>query len=246
MNIKSIQASILTMLIFSSTSIFSYSNNPQSPSKIKPAVANFPNIKTLQEMNNLQAETTRLKLKVKYHQYLIKNKPSSQKESRIQIKNLNNLITKNKIRLDVINKKELGKLKRVAINAGTLNSEEPGYGVGSYGIVLSATATSDIKKGELLLYHANGVYRTEGSFAKLETKSEGWYFKTAKPINKSDRFVVSCIQDSPEEIQNVKNGFMPNSDRARNPIRPYKTNTFIIGRMVDGHEILYHDKGTKP
>jgi hypothetical protein len=107
-------------------------------------------------------------------------------------------------------------------------SEEPLYGQPSYGIILNARATEDIRENELLLFHAEGVYRTEGSFPKLTAGTgAGWYFRPNRDIPRASRFVVACIQDAPEAIQNVKNGYMPDSDRARDPSRAYNTQIFL-------------------
>jgi hypothetical protein len=84
------------------------------------------------------------------------------------------------------------------------------------------------------LFHAGRVYRTHGLIRKLTTTGTGWYFKPNVNIPEGTKFVVACIQDAPEEIQNVKSGFMPNSNRARQPDRPYRTE--IFGR--DGKPLL--------
>jgi hypothetical protein len=82
------------------------------------------------------------------------------------------------------------------------------------------------KSQRVSLFHAGGVYRTSGAFRPLRTTGEGWYFRPNATIPAGEKFVVSCIQDAPEETQNVKKGFMPNSSRARDPQRPYRTVIF--------------------
>lgn len=92
----------------------------------------------------------------------------------------------------------------------------------------------NIDANELLLFHGQWVYRTSGEFAALKSPGEGWYFRPNVDIPKGARFVVACHQDAPEEIANVKAGFMPNSDRARDPYRPYRTEIFGSVRVSCG------------
>jgi hypothetical protein len=89
--------------------------------------------------------------------------------------------------------------------------------------VVQATATSDIKAGELLLYHAPGIYRVKDVRPKLTTKGECWYFKPDRDITAGKSFTIELIHDAPEELANVKAGFAPHTDRARDPARAYTT-----------------------
>ena len=89
--------------------------------------------------------------------------------------------------------------------------------------VVRATATADIKAGELLLYHAPGIYRVKDVRPKLTTKGECWYFKPDRDIAAGKAFAIELVHDAPEEIANVKAGFAPHSDRARDPGRAYAT-----------------------
>ena len=174
--------------------------NNDTPSNDTPSNA------LLQEMHDLLSEQTRLQI----------HRRRSDHARVVEIDE----------RLAEIHEKELGDFERVAEDAELECAEEPMYGQGSYGIILYAVATRDIHANELLLYHADGVYRTTGAFRELQTNGEGWYFRPNAEIPHGERFVVACIQDAPEEIENVKNGFMPDSDRARDPKRPYRTLIF--------------------
>ena len=158
-----------------------------------------------QEIHDLCAERTRLRI---HHQ---KGHPRFAEIER---------------KIAEIHDRALRQFETVATDAVLECSEEPKFGQPSYGVILYATAIDDITAHELLLFHADRVYRTSGSFRKLATTGEGWYFRPNVNIPKGCRFVVACIQDAPEEIENVKNGFMPNSDRARDPNRPYRTEIF--------------------
>jgi hypothetical protein len=89
--------------------------------------------------------------------------------------------------------------------------------------VVLARATADIKAGELLLYHAPGIYRVKDAKPKLTTKGECWYFKPDRDIAAGQAFTIELIHDAPEELANVKAGFMPHTDRARDPARAYTT-----------------------
>jgi hypothetical protein len=159
----------------------------------------------LQEVHDLCAERTRL---------------------RIQHRMGHPRFTEIERKVAEIHDRALREFETVATNAILECSEQPLYGQPSYGIILYATSIDDIAANELLLFHADRVYRTRGSFRKLATTSEGWYFRPNVDIPKGSRFVVACIQDAPEEVENVRNGFMPNSDRARDPDRPYRTQIF--------------------
>jgi len=129
-------------------------------------------------------------------------------------------------RIAEIHDRALREYQTVATDAALDCSEEPRYGQPSYGVILFATSSDDIAAGELLLFHAGHVYRTRGRFRKLATTGAGWYFRPNVDIPKGTRFVVACIQDAPEEIDNVRKGFMPDSDRARDPKRAYRTQVF--------------------
>lgn len=132
-------------------------------------------------------------------------------------------------RIAEIHRRVLREFETVATDAALECSGEPLYGQPSYGVILYAASVDNITANELLLFHADRVYRTRGSFLPLATTGEGWYFRPNAEIPRGARFVVACIQDAPEEIENVRNGFMPNSDRARQPNRPYRTEIFGRG-----------------
>jgi hypothetical protein len=83
--------------------------------------------------------------------------------------------------------------------------------------VMKAKATADIKAGELLLYHAPGIYRVKEVRPRLTTKGECWYFKPDRDIPAGKAFTIELVHDAPEELANVKAGFMPHTDRARDP-----------------------------
>ena len=159
----------------------------------------------LQEIHDLHAERTRLRI---HHR---KDHP--------RFAEIDREITE-------MHTRSLREFETVATNAALECSEEPGYGQPSYGIILYGTSIDDIATNELLLFHGGRVYRTHSSFPKLETTGAGWYFRPNVDIPKGSRFVVACIQDAPEEIENVRTGFMPDSDRARDPDRPYRTEIF--------------------
>ncbi len=129
-------------------------------------------------------------------------------------------------RIAEIHTRALRDLETVARDGALDCSEEPRFGQPSYGIILQARAVNDIKANELLLYHARRVYRTRSTFRRLTTRGAGWFFRPNVDIPKGTRFVVACHQDAPEELENVKKGLMPNSDRARHPDRPYRTQIF--------------------
>ena len=58
--------------------------------------------------------------------------------------------------------------------------------------VLFATARQDVRKGELLLYHAPGIYRVKDARPKLTTYGECWYFRPDRDIKKADRDSMVC------------------------------------------------------
>lgn len=159
----------------------------------------------LQEIHNLRAERTRLRI---HH-----------RESHPRFAEIDT-------RIAAIHDDALRQFETVATSAALECSEEPRYGQPSYGVILYASSVEDIAANELLLFHAGRVYRAHGLFRKLTTTGAGWYFKPNVNIPEGTKFVVACIQDAPEEIQNVKNGFMPNSNRARQPHHPYRTEIF--------------------
>jgi len=181
----------------------------------------------LQEMHDLHAEQTRLDIKRRYFKRVIEREPSRREAPTAELRKIDERMAQIRDRLGRIERSELGEFECVARNASLVCSEEPLYGQPSYGIILNANATADIRDRELLLFHASAVYRTKGSFPKLTTTGVGWYFRPNRDIPSGSRFVVACIQDAPEEIQNVKNGYMPDSDRARDPSRAYNTEIFI-------------------
>ena len=163
--------------------------------------------KALQEVHDLCAERTRLRI---YHPDPDGHPRFAEIEQRIA----------------KIHDQTLRTFETVATDAILACSEEPRYGQPSYGVILYATAIDDIAANELLLFHGGRVYRTRGSFQKLATTGAGWYFRPNANIPNRTGFVVACIQDAQEEIENMKNGLPPDSDRARNPDRPYRTEIY--------------------
>jgi len=193
-----------------------------------PVACERPTVAVLQEMHDLSAERTRLDVKRRYFERSAKREPSRREASTAQLQRIDERIAQIQDRLEAIERSELGEFERVARNAVLGCFEEPLYGQPSYGIILFANAAGDIRENELLLFHAGAVYRTKGSFSKLTTGTgEGWYFRPNRDISSGSRFVVACIQDAPDEIRNVKNGYMPDSDRARDPSRAYNTRIFV-------------------
>jgi len=93
--------------------------------------------------------------------------------------------------------------------------------------VVQATATADIKAGELLLYHAPGIYRVRDVKPKLTTQGECWYFKPDRGIAAGKAFTIELVHDAPEELANVKAGFAPHTERARDPGRAYTTKIHV-------------------
>jgi len=176
----------------------------------------------LREVHELLAERTRAKLKLTYFR---KNAETVDADGS-KTESLKQRLTTIANRIEKIHNTELASFEKVAENAGLANSEEPRFGQPSYGIILYATSVRDIDANELLMFHGDWVYRTNGEFAALDSPSAGWYFRPNVDIPKGTRFVVACHQDAPEEIENVKQGYMPNSDRARSPNRPYRTEIF--------------------
>jgi hypothetical protein len=193
-----------------------------------PDASEPPTVAVLKEMHELCAEQTRLDIKKRYFKRVIAREPSRREAATAELQKIDERIAQIQDRLDEIERSELAEFECVARNTKLECSEEPLYGQPSYGIILYANATEDIRKNELLLFHADGVYRTKRSFPKLTTGTgAGWYFRPNRDIPSGSRFVVACIQDAPEEIQNVKNGYMPDSDRARDPSRAYNTQIFL-------------------
>jgi hypothetical protein len=180
----------------------------------------------LQEMHDLLAEQTSLKLERRYLEQFTKEGSPENPQNKSELQQVEARYAETVSRLETIHRNELGQFERVADGAGLFCQEEPFYGQPSYGIVMYAFSTRDIAANELLLFHAGGVYRTAGTFRPLTTTGNGFYFRPNANIPKESRLVAACIQDAPEEIQNVKNGFMPDSNRARDPQRPYRTQVF--------------------
>lgn len=89
--------------------------------------------------------------------------------------------------------------------------------------VLLATASRHIAKGELLVYHAPGIYRVKDAKPKLTTKGECWYFRPDRDIKKGQQITIELVYDAPEEVALMAKGFAPVTDRARDPDRPYNT-----------------------
>lgn len=192
-----------------------------------PIAGEAPTAAVLQQMHDLCAERTRLAIKRRYYERKIQREPSSRQASTAELQRIDERLAQIQKRLEAIERSELGQFERVAGDAVLECSEEPQYGQGSYGIILYAGATGDIRENELLLYYASAVYRSKGAFPKLTTTGAGWYFRPNRDIPSGSKFVVACIQDAPEEIQNVSSGYMPDSDRARDPSRAYNTQIFM-------------------
>lgn len=194
--------------------------------KVEGTADTAPSQAVLQEMHDLLSEQTRLKWERGYFEQFKKDGSLDDPHKRSELQRVEARYAETVRRLETIHRKELGQFERVADGAGLFCQEESIYGQPSYGIVMYAFSTQDIATNELLLFHADGVYRTAGTFRPLTTTGNGFYFRPNANIPKESRFVVACIQDAPEEIQNVKNGFMPDSNRARDPQRPYQTQVF--------------------
>jgi len=187
----------------------------------------------LQEMHDLLAETTKLRIDKRFqNQFLAGGKQVTGADRKHharaaqELTRITNRLTAISSRLQEIHDKELGQFERVAEHAALACSEEPRYGQPSYEIILDAKSIRPIRANELLLFHAGGVYRTQGEFQPLRSTGQGFYFRPNVNVPNGQQFTVACIQDAAEEIANVKNGFMPNSDRARDPGRPYRTQIF--------------------
>jgi hypothetical protein len=120
-------------------------------------------------------------------------------------------------RLAELEKVEFGGFERVADPTGT------DYWESISDTVLFATAKQEIGKGELLMYHAPGIYRVKDLKPRLSTKGECWYFRPDRNIKKGERMTIELVYDAPEEIALIAKGFFPLTDRARDPERPYNT-----------------------
>jgi hypothetical protein len=120
-------------------------------------------------------------------------------------------------RTAALEKAEFAGFDRVADPTGTEYFES------TSDTVLFATAKQDIAKGELLLYHAPGVYRVKDVKPKLTTKGECWYFRPNRDVKKGKQMTIQRVYDDPEEIALEAKGFFPQTDRARDPKRPYNT-----------------------
>jgi hypothetical protein len=188
----------------------------------KPAA---PTDLVLQEMHDLRAELTRLDIKLRYHRSVINREPKQRADHEEKHKKVSGQIVAIHNRIETIQETELPRFERVTAYAALDCSEEE-----SYAIILCASATARIAKDELLLFHAGDIYRTSGEFTPLKTTGAGFYFRPDHEIAANKNFRVFCIQDAPEEIENVKNGFMPDSDRARKPNRAYETQVTISNR----------------
>jgi hypothetical protein len=139
-------------------------------------------------------------------------------------------VRRNKLQLDlqVVEKlmekaeqKQFAGFERVATPTGT------DYWESISDNVVYAKATAEIQADELLLYHAPGIYRVKDSKPKLTTKGECWYFRPDRKIAAGQAFTIELIHDAPEELANVKQGFAPHTDRARDPARAYKTKVHL-------------------
>jgi hypothetical protein len=92
--------------------------------------------------------------------------------------------------------------------------------------VLVAKATGDIRAGELLLYHAPGIYRVKDVRPKLTTEGECWYFLPDRAIRKGEEFTII-----PEYSRGGSgDGGGEEANRGRDPMLPYKTEIRIPGR----------------
>lgn len=120
-------------------------------------------------------------------------------------------------RLAELEKVEFAQFERVANPTGL------DYWESISDTVLLATASRDIGKGELLVYHAPGIYRVKDAKPKLTTKGECWYFRPDRGIKKGQQMTIELVYDAPEEVALVAKGFAPVTDRARDPERPYNT-----------------------
>jgi hypothetical protein len=120
-------------------------------------------------------------------------------------------------RLAELEKREFAGFERVADPTGSDYSELISD------TVRYATARQDVRKGELLLYHAPGIYRVKDVRPKLTTKGECWYFRPDRDVKKGQQMTIALVYDAPEEIALEAKGFFPQTDRARDPDRPYNT-----------------------
>ncbi|WP_442508636.1 protein kinase domain-containing protein [Novipirellula sp. SH528] len=207
--------------------------------------AGFPSDAVLQEIHDLLAEETRLKVDLRYVQQFLEGGKLFTKTDASQ--NLENARREKLIearqqeitnRLKVIHESELGDLRRVAENATLECSEEPHYGQPSYGVIVYAKTRDRIQKDELLLFHAGSLYRTRGTIRPLRTTGNGFFLRPNVAIPADRHIALACIQDAKEENENVKNGIMPDSDRARNPSRAYRANVFDrqSGKPIQSNE----------
>jgi hypothetical protein len=130
-------------------------------------------------------------------------------------------------RLAMLEKEYLAQFEKVAKPTGSEYWESVSDNV------VSARASHEISKGELLLYHAPGIYRVKDSKPKLTTKGECWYFRPNRDIHKGQEFWIVLVHDAPEELRNVAAGFAPHSSRARDPERAYHTEIRISGGATD-------------
>lgn len=89
--------------------------------------------------------------------------------------------------------------------------------------VLFATATRDISQGELLLYHAPGIYRVRESKPTLTTKGECWYFRPDRDVRQGQQMTIALVYDAPEELALQAQGYFPLTSRARDPEQAYDT-----------------------
>lgn len=184
-----------------------------------------PTDSVLQEMHDLRAELTRLELKIRHYKSAIEREPNQRAKHQAKHDELSERVVAIHNRIESIRETELPEFERVTSYAALDCSEEE-----SYAIVVYASATVRIEKDELLLFHAGDIYRTSGEFTPLKTTGAGLFFRPDREIAANKKFRVFCIQDAPEEIENVKNGFIPDSDRARKPNRAYETEVTISSR----------------
>jgi serine/threonine protein kinase len=200
---------------------------------ISQEATGFPSDAVLQEMHDLLAEETRLNLDLRYVQQFLEGGKlydeadiSRKQQNARRKEQLETRLQEITNRLKLIHESELGELRKVAENASLECSEEPLYGQSSYGVIVYAQTTERIQMDELLLFHAGALYRTRGTICPLRTTGSGFFLRPNVGIPADRHIALACIQDAEEENENVNNGFMPDSDRARNPSRAYRANVF--------------------
>ncbi|WP_425616807.1 hypothetical protein NA78x_000467 [Anatilimnocola sp. NA78] len=89
--------------------------------------------------------------------------------------------------------------------------------------VLFANAQQAISKGELLLYHAPGIYRVKDVRPSLATEGECWYFRPNRDIKQGERITIVLVYDAPEDVAAKAKGLSPSTHRGRDPKRAFNT-----------------------